>query len=453
MTKNIQIDAEFKSLIPPLSADEYQQLEANILAEGCRDALVVWGVVLIDGHNRYEICSRHGILFKTIQKDFESREDAMLWMIRHQRGRRNLTPYNNDVIALREAALLKAVAKKQQGARTDISSTLKESLEPIDAWKDAAKSNNTSVGSMHKVAFVEEKAPETIKESARKGDLSRDRAYKLTRALEASPEEHRVNMARLAGDNEEKVHILNRLYKSQGSPETNGTFDEIMSTGGFHYGKEMEQWCNFGQAPIEEIRKALDEIVKYHRRLSLEVRRAEAAETPPPTGKYKCIVIDPPWHVEKIDRDVRPKQGHDLDYPTMTLEEIAALNIPDLAFEDGCHLYLWTTHRYLPDALELVRKWGFNYQCLMTWNKPTGMTPYSWMYNTEHVVFARRGSLNLTQLGLKLSFDAPVVGHSVKPDVFYERVRLASPAPRLEMFARREREGFEVWGNEIRRAA
>jgi len=87
----------------------------------------------------------------------------------------------------------------------------------------------------------------------------------------------------------------------------------------------------------------------------------------------------------------------------------------------------------------------------MTWRKNVGFTPFSWMYDTEHVIFARRGNLTLTQLGLRLSFDAPVIGHSVKPAVFYERVLAASPGPRLEMFARREREGFIAWGNEVSR--
>ena len=71
------------------------------------------------------------------------------------------------------------------------------------------------------------------------------------------------------------------------------------------------------------------------------------------------------------------------------------------------------------------------------------------MYNTEHVLFARRGNLDLLQYGLKLSFDAPRTRHSEKPDVFYDRVVAASPGPRLEMFARREREGFVPWGNEV----
>ena len=181
-------------------------------------------------------------------------------------------------------------------------------------------------------------------------------------------------------------------------------------------------------------------------------RHAEIAalpKPPPPTGRYHCIVIDPPWPVEKINREARPNQAGHLDYPTMTLAEIEALPVADLVDDAGCHVYLWVTQRYLPAGLALFEAWGVRYQCALTWVKPTGMTPYSWMYNTEHVLFGRVGSLALDRMGLKLSIEAPATGHSAKPDAFYERVLAASPGPRLEMFARRDREGFTVWGNEV----
>ena len=80
----IQIDPEFKALIPPLSADESAQLEANLVADGCRDPLVVWGDTLIDGHNRYEICTRLGIDYQTVQVEFDDRSYATEWIIKNQ---------------------------------------------------------------------------------------------------------------------------------------------------------------------------------------------------------------------------------------------------------------------------------------------------------------------------------------------------------------------------------
>jgi N6-adenosine-specific RNA methylase IME4 len=177
-------------------------------------------------------------------------------------------------------------------------------------------------------------------------------------------------------------------------------------------------------------------------------RTPEPVHTPAlPDGPFACLVIDPPWPMRKIERRRFPWQGVELDYPVMDLVEIEALPIERIAACDA-HLYLWVTHRFLPDGLRLTAAWGFRYQCLMTWNKPSGMVPYSWMYDTEHVIFAARGNLKLAKRGLRLSFEEPVNGHSTKPDVFYDRVRNASPEPRLEMFARRERPGFVAWGAE-----
>jgi ParB family chromosome partitioning protein len=89
---DLQIDAEFQALIPPLSAEERQQLEANLLRDGCRDALVAWNGVLLDGHNRYEICRRHGLEFGVTQIDLADRDAAANWIDTNQLGRRNLSP-------------------------------------------------------------------------------------------------------------------------------------------------------------------------------------------------------------------------------------------------------------------------------------------------------------------------------------------------------------------------
>ena len=174
-----------------------------------------------------------------------------------------------------------------------------------------------------------------------------------------------------------------------------------------------------------------------------------SVERPPlPDGKFRCLVVDPPWPMQKIEREVRPNQAAVLDYPTMSLDEIRDFPIPDVAADD-CHLYLWTTHKYLPNAWRIAEAWGFRYQCQMTWIKNVGMTPFSWMYSTEHALFCTKGNLKLERMGMRLDFTAKVRGHSAKPEEFYELVRQASPGPRLDVFSRREIEGFQGYGNEL----
>lgn len=92
----LKIDKELECLIPPLSASEFDQLEASVLEEGFRDKLIVWNGTLVDGHNRYRIAQKHGLEFEITEKEFESKDDVKDWMYKNQLGRRNLTPEMRD---------------------------------------------------------------------------------------------------------------------------------------------------------------------------------------------------------------------------------------------------------------------------------------------------------------------------------------------------------------------
>ena len=100
---NIVVNEELKAYIDPLTPEEYQALERSLLAEGCRDALVLWGDLLVDGHNRYGICQKHGLPFQTVQNTaFKSMDDVYLWMIDQHLGRRSVSDFQRGVLALRK---------------------------------------------------------------------------------------------------------------------------------------------------------------------------------------------------------------------------------------------------------------------------------------------------------------------------------------------------------------
>ena len=106
---HIVVNEELKAYIDPLTADEYEALERSLLAEGCRDALVLWGDTLVDGHNRYGICRKHDIPFQTVQNErFRSIDDVHLWMIDHHLGRRSVSDFQRGVLALRKREILAA---------------------------------------------------------------------------------------------------------------------------------------------------------------------------------------------------------------------------------------------------------------------------------------------------------------------------------------------------------
>jgi N6-adenosine-specific RNA methylase IME4 len=160
--------------------------------------------------------------------------------------------------------------------------------------------------------------------------------------------------------------------------------------------------------------------------------------------KYRTIVADPPWH---YGRDVGQWT---LDYPTMTIEEICALPVVDLA-ENDAHLYLWTTNTHLPLAFEVVEAWGFIYKTMLVWCKnPNGATAGTPTYasRTEFVLFARRGSLSAKSRATRNWWEWPRKRHSQKPEAFLDLVEQVSPGPYLELFARRNRLGWDTWGNE-----
>ena len=189
-------------------------------------------------------------------------------------------------------------------------------------------------------------------------------------------------------------------------------------------------------------------LLEYHPGKLPTIGNSDVGPLPP--DKYRTIIIVPPWPMEKIQREVRPSQTT-MDYPPLTLDAIANLPIQDLADLGGCHVYLWFTQKYRREAFALFDKWEVKDECFLTWVKNVGFTPYSWMYSTEHILFGRIGNLKLDKLGVRLDFNGKVREHSRKPDEFYEIVKQVSPAPRMELFAREPRQGFEVWGNETRK--
>jgi len=110
----IKIDTEFKKLIPPLSGEEYSQLEQNIIDDGCRDPIVIWNDTIVDGHNRHKICTDNNIEFKTESIEFDSREDVIIWMIYNQFGKRNITSFVRGELALKLEPMLKIKAEENR---------------------------------------------------------------------------------------------------------------------------------------------------------------------------------------------------------------------------------------------------------------------------------------------------------------------------------------------------
>ena len=176
--------------------------------------------------------------------------------------------------------------------------------------------------------------------------------------------------------------------------------------------------------------------------------------TPDIGRSYATVVADPPWPYpdqrRPVNRGIQAgSRIHRFDYPVMELAEIRSLPVTDLAAPDA-HLLLWTTSRYLEAGYETARAWGFRPSQLLTWCKPpVGIGPGGVFATTsEFVIYARRGTPEHVQRVGSTWWTWPRSGHSAKPDAFLDLVESTFPGPYLELFARRDRLGWDTWGNE-----
>jgi N6-adenosine-specific RNA methylase IME4 len=185
-------------------------------------------------------------------------------------------------------------------------------------------------------------------------------------------------------------------------------------------------------------------------------------------ARYRTIVADPPWEYGEFVGFSGPRAGADaegnrptptlrrsrpLPYQSMSVDTIAALPIEDMAAKDAW-LWLWTTNRYIPDAFAIIPAWGFTYAATVVWKKGNGVSPFSQspvsaVTDAEFLLVARRGSAKRIGRLDKLVIEAPRGGaHSRKPELFLDLIETVTPAPRIELFARRQRLGWDTWGNE-----
>jgi len=168
MRMDIIVNEELKAYIDPLTPDEHDALERSLLAEGCRDALVLWGSVLVDGHNRHAICTKHGIAFRTVQNTvFRSMDDVRLWMIDNHLGRRSISDYQRGVLALRKKDILQAraaAAPAAEDASAPTGNAPPEQARPVLATREAvaraARLSTTAVGQIEKIRKAA--APELV---------------------------------------------------------------------------------------------------------------------------------------------------------------------------------------------------------------------------------------------------------------------------------------------------
>jgi len=222
---HIVVNEDLKAYIDPLTSDEHDALERSLLTEGCRDALVLWGDVLVDGHNRYGICQKHGIPFQTLQSTlFKSMEDVHLWMIDQHLGRRSVSDFQRGVLALRKREILNDRRLKAEPAvasddalpatETAVAST-SASVVPAEAMKsreDIAKAARLSSSQVVLIEKIQKQAAPEVVAAIKSGTISLNAAA----AVASLPEEEQIAAAQ--GGKEQLRQAAKRVRDSKKRP-------------------------------------------------------------------------------------------------------------------------------------------------------------------------------------------------------------------------------------------
>ena len=385
----IEIKEEFKKLIPALTAEEFKQLEENILKDGIRDPLVLWNGYLIDGHNRYQIAFKHGLEYKTIDKEFDSELDVKIWMVKNQFGRRNL----EDFV---KGELMKTLEdlEKQKGKDKQLQ-TLKQGVDiPVLSIIDKTEKHNTqkivaeklgwSTGKKAQFDVVVKKAPEEIKEKLRSGEVSINQVYQDIKK-----------------DEKKEIQIeKKKQYEERIETVSNNEFKvDIFNT----------------------------------------------------QNKFRVIYADPAWSYND-KQDTFQLGGAAKHYDTMSVLEICSLPVNEISEKDSV-LFLWVTSPLLEDAFTVIKSWGFKYKTSFVWDKIKHNMGHYNSVRHEFLLIATKGSCTPDNKTLYDSVQAIERNnnHSEKPIEFLNIIDdIYNYGNKLEMFCRNiKKDKWFGWGNEI----
>jgi N6-adenosine-specific RNA methylase IME4 len=377
----MQILQELESLIPPLSNEEFKQLERNILEEGIREPLITWNDILIDGHNRYRIAEEHDINYETLEKEFEDLNAVKIWMVNNQLGRRNLQDFVRGELYSVIEEIIREKAKESKSEKVSYYRQKGEVLSIIDntssnTQKIIADKLGWSTGKKAMFDIVKTKAPEEVKEKLRTGEVSINQAYK-----EIKKEEKKI----------ERVELI--------------------------------------QKQIEDIEEGL---------------------LPDLVGLFDVVSVDPPWPYEGESKNITSfdSVGRRVanPYPEMSIEQIKNIELPLM---DNAVVLLWTTHKFLPDAFEILKEWKIDYKATLVWNKEKiGMGVWFRM-QCEFCLVGIKGKPYWDNTTYRDIITESRREHSRKPDSFFQMIEKITMGNRLEYFSREKREGWKVFGNDI----
>lgn len=370
-----------------MSAAEYAALRDDIQKNGQREPIWVWNDQIIDGRHRAQACEELGI--EPASRQYDGDESTLVaFVVSLNLHRRHLDESQRAMVAGRLATLPKGTNQHA-------------SIE-APTQTQAADLLNVSRPSVQRAREVIEHGAPELMQAVESGRVSVSAAATIADGLK----EHKEQQAEIVARGEREILEAAKAIRTKKAEERRAERIE----------KIVE--ISKGNAPLGQIAE-----------------------------RYPVIYADPPWRYEHIETESRAIENQ---YPTMTLDEIKALDLDSIALDD-CVLFMWATSPKLAEAFEVLQAWGFEYRTCAVWDKQKIGMGYYFRQQHELLLVAVRGQpmtpAPANRPSSVLSF--PRGEHSAKPVEVYELIEAMYPElPKLEMFCRSPRDGWGAWGNQ-----
>ncbi len=406
----LNINDNFKTLIPTLSSDEFSQLEENIIRDGIREPLSIWNDTIIDGHNRYEIATKHDLIFETKNYNFENEENVIEWIIKNQLGRRNLT-------AEQKAYLIGLQYEREKKRKED---NLKQNLPN----RQNVASDNTAktIGKQHNIS-----------------DRTVERNALYTKAIDTIAQNTTPDIKDKILSGETKLTKQDTIKLANIEPEkqkviVNKVVDEGIAV----------------EKAIKEI-KAENRKEEIKEKIKDNSSESQSVDIYSINKKYRVIYADPAWsYNDKCENGGVQARGANGVYPTMSISEICKLPVKSIA-DDNAVLFLWVTSPLLEECFEVIKAWGFKYKSSFVWDKIQHNMGHYNSVRHELLLICTKGSCTPDN---KKLFDSVQsierLEHSKKPEEFRNIINeLYLFGNKIELFSRNVVNGWDCWGNMI----
>lgn len=409
-------------IFPMMAEPELAALADSIRKTGQLHPIIMFNDMLLDGRNRMAACKRAGVQPRV--EELKRCDSPTSFVLAANKDRRHLTAAQLSAVAVDVAPLLAEEARAAQkaagvhgvkgaehGSKGGRGHVVTKPPSPQSTGKGVGQSAHAGKGDKH--------AGETTRKAAAAVGAGQRNTETMAAVKKAAPE-------------------VFEAVKTGLVP----TVADAKRVAGLEPEERKAVMAKLGD--VESVAAAVRDVKRE--KLKAELEDVAAQEIKAAEGVYDVVVVDPPWPIAKIERDARPNQV-ELDYPIMSLDELRELAIP---CADDAHVWLWTTHRFLPDAFGLLEVWKLKYVCCFVWHKPGGFQPVGLpQFNCEFALYARRGTPAFVDTkAFPVAFEAPRGKHSEKPESFYDVVRRVTAGRRLDMFNRRPIDGFDTWGNQ-----